>query len=89
MVIASHSASPALAQDVSALGDGPLVLDAADGVEWHREERIFVAEGDAAAPAAGHAAAADEEAEADDAADADDAQMPTTCLLYTSDAADE
>lgn len=41
--------APALAQDVSALGDGPLALDAADGVEWRREERIFVAEGDAVA----------------------------------------
>ncbi len=40
---------PASAQDVSALGDGPLALDAADGVEWRREERIFVAEGDAVA----------------------------------------
>ena len=46
---AGYFATPALAQDVSALGDGPLALDAADGVEWRREERIFVAEGDAVA----------------------------------------
>lgn len=41
--------TPALAQDVSALGDDPLALDAADGVEWRQEERIFIAEGDAIA----------------------------------------
>ena len=41
--------TPVSAQDVSALGNGPLALDAADGVEWRREERIFVAEGDAVA----------------------------------------
>ena len=46
---AGYFATPAPAQDVSALGDGPLALDAADGVEWRREERIFVAEGDAVA----------------------------------------
>jgi len=39
----------ASAQETAALGSGPLALDAADGVEWRREERIFVAEGDAVA----------------------------------------
>lgn len=37
------------AQTPAALGDGPLSLDAADGVEWRREEHIFIAEGDATA----------------------------------------
>lgn len=37
------------AQTQTALGDGPLALDAADGVEWRREEKIFVAEGNAEA----------------------------------------
>ncbi len=41
--------SPALAATAAALGSGPLSLDAADGVEWRREEHVFVAEGDAIA----------------------------------------
>ena len=39
----------AFAQTAEALGDGPLSLDAADGVEWRQEERVFIAEGDAVA----------------------------------------
>ncbi len=39
--------APTLAQQ--ALGDGALSIDAADGVEWRREERLFIAEGDAVA----------------------------------------
>ena len=37
------------AQTPAALGDGPLSLDAADGVEWRREEHLFIAEGKATA----------------------------------------
>ena len=59
LVLAGQTISPGLAQDVSALGDGPLALDAADGVEWRREERIFVAEGDAVARQAGVSIRAD------------------------------
>lgn len=40
---------PSFGQAQSALGDGPLALDAANGVEWRREEKIFIASGDAVA----------------------------------------
>lgn len=43
------AAAPAEAQNAAALGGGELSLDAADGVEWRREERLFVAEGSAVA----------------------------------------
>ncbi len=42
-------AAPAGAAGQAALGDGPLTLEAADGVEWRREEQLFIAEGDAVA----------------------------------------
>ena len=47
--------SPALAATAAALGSGPLSLDAADGVEWRREEHVFVAEGGAIARIGGWA----------------------------------
>lgn len=59
LVLACYSSIPVLAQDVSALGDGPLALDATDGVEWRREERIFVAEGNAVARQGGVTVKAD------------------------------
>ena len=43
----------ATAQETTALGDGPLELDAAGGVEWRQEERLFIAEGGAVARQAG------------------------------------
>ena len=46
-------ASPVFAQSAEALGDGPLALDAANGIEWRRQERLFIAEGDAVAKQAG------------------------------------
>jgi lipopolysaccharide export system protein LptA len=46
-------ASPVLAQSAEALGDGPLALDAANGIEWRQQERLFIAEGDAVAKQAG------------------------------------
>lgn len=39
----------ALAQSAEALGDGPLSLDAKNGFEWRRDERLLIAEGDAVA----------------------------------------
>ncbi len=59
LVLACYSSIPVLAQDLLALGDGPLALDAAGGVEWHREERIFVAEGNAVARQGGVTVKAD------------------------------
>lgn len=41
--------APLSASGQAALGDGPLTLEAADGVEWRRQEQLFVAEGDAVA----------------------------------------
>lgn len=43
------TAAPAYGQSATALGGGELALDAADGVEWRREERLFIAEGAATA----------------------------------------
>lgn len=43
------AAAPAAGQDAAALGAGPLSLDAANGFEWRREERLLIAEGQAVA----------------------------------------
>lgn len=53
LLLASLPPGVARSQEAAALGDGPLALDAADGVEWRREERLFIAEGDAVAKQGG------------------------------------
>ncbi len=46
-------AQPVAAQGLGAFetteGDGPLLIDARDGIEWYREEKLYVARGDAVA----------------------------------------
>ncbi|MDZ7712400.1 MAG: hypothetical protein U5L06_04485 [Rhodovibrio sp.] len=54
------AASPALGQGlVGGSGEGPLEIDASDGIEWRRDEQVYIARGNATASRGGVTVAGD------------------------------
>jgi lipopolysaccharide export system protein LptA len=54
LTLGAALASPAAAQGlVGGSGDGPLEINASDGIEWRRDEQVYIARGDATASRGG------------------------------------